>query len=231
MKVLLKKYIPEFFVIVFSISISFYLEDFRQMQELKYLSNDLKVNLFNELLEIEKYLTEREKAFTEDLILLNALQSKKIDFDSILKLESNPSSYKVAVFDYRGFMPPVAFYKSLVNDGKIRYLESTELKEELDIMHNGHNYFITMNIKDESVAQKKVIDYFQINYPNLFVRDNEFSDIDYINKLKTSVDNDIRLKSIINQKLIAMDNKIVGFRFYQESLVRLKKLLADSIEN
>ena len=78
---------------------------------------------------------------------------------------------------------------------------------------------------------KKVIDYFQINYPNLFVRDNEFSDIDYIKKLKISVDNDIRLKSIINQKLIAMDNKIVGFRFYEESLVKLKKLLADSIEN
>ena len=53
MKVLLKKYIPEFFVIVFSISISFYLEDFRQKQELKYLSNDLKVNLFNELLELK----------------------------------------------------------------------------------------------------------------------------------------------------------------------------------
>ena len=36
----------------------------------------------------------------------------------------------------------------------------------------------------------------------------------------------IRLKSIINQKLIAMDNKIVGFRFYQESLVKLKNLLS-----
>ena len=65
----------------------------------------------------------------------------------------------------------------------------------------------------------------------MFVRDNEFSDTDYIKKLKISVDNDIRLKSIINQKLIAMDNKIVGFRFYEESLVKLKKLLADSIEN
>lgn len=86
MKVLLKKYIPEFFVIVFSISISFYLEDFRQKQELKYLSNDLKVNLFNELLEIEKYLTEREKAFTGDLIILNALQSKKNRFRQYYKI-------------------------------------------------------------------------------------------------------------------------------------------------
>ncbi|MEK9613444.1 MAG: hypothetical protein VW080_05915 [Flavobacteriaceae bacterium] len=53
-KKLFIKYLFEFIVIVLEITLSFYLEDYRQKQELKSLSVDLKNNLLSEFMEIEK---------------------------------------------------------------------------------------------------------------------------------------------------------------------------------
>ena len=161
MKKLIIKYSIEFFVIVFSISMSFYLEDYRQKLELKSLSSDLKKNLLNEVSQIEKYMEEREIAFKGDQKLIRSLQKGDISVDSLFKIQSRPILYGAALFNYRGFMPPVAFYNSLVNDGKIRYLESSKLKTELDLMHNVHYSYVKSNVEDEAIAQRKIMDYFQ----------------------------------------------------------------------
>ena len=173
MKKYLIKYSLEFLVIVMGISVSFYLEEIRVANELKTLSVDLKQNLLDEISEIESYMIERELAFMGDQIVLNSLQDIKISYDSLLKISDIPSKYSVSLFNYRGFKPPVAFYNSLVNDGKIRYLESSSIKEELDKMHNVHYYYINENIKDEAVAQRKMIDFFQNNYPELLIESIE----------------------------------------------------------
>jgi hypothetical protein len=111
----------EFFVIVLGITFSFYLEDKRSNQELRTLSEDLKQNLLDEVYEIEKYMIEREVAFKGDGKLLRALQDINVSNDSLFSLETKPVMYGAALFNYRGFKPPVAFYNSLVTDGKIRY--------------------------------------------------------------------------------------------------------------
>jgi len=218
------KYILEFIVIVMGITFSFYLEEKRSNQELRTLSEDLKQNLLDEVYEIEKYMIERELAFKGDGKLLRALQDPTVSNDSLFELQENQFMYEVALFNYRGFKPPVAFYNSLVNDGKIRYLESSIIKEELDKMHNVHFYYIDANVNDEAVAQRKVIDYFQINYPEIFINSNEnTSNKEYISKIKKLINNDITLRAILFQKTLAIDEKIAGFDNYRSSLNKIKK--------
>ena len=174
------KYTFEFFVIVLGISVSFLLEDARQKRELKYLSQDLVVNLLNEVSEIESYLKEREVGFKGDKKLIDILRGEyKYKLDSLIKTEKRPFLYGAALFNYRGFKPPVAFYNSMVNDGKIRYLESTELKKTLDVMHNVHFYLVDSNVQDEAIAQRKVMDYFQIKYPKIFVESESIEAVSY----------------------------------------------------
>ena len=227
------KYTSEFFVIVLGISVSFLLEDARQKRELKYLSQDLVVNLLNEVSEIESYLKEREVAFKGDKKLIDILRGEyKYKLDSLIKTEKRPVLYGAALFNYRGFKPPVAFYNSMVNDGKIRYLESTELKKTLDVMHNVHFYFIDSNVNDEAIAQRKVMDYFQIKYPKIFVESESIEEnIEYVKRIEKIVSSDNVLKAILYQKALAMEFKIVGFDRYKKSLTKLKNILLTQTTN
>ncbi|MDB9730309.1 hypothetical protein OAB12_01275 [Flavobacteriaceae bacterium] len=232
MKKYLIKYSLEFLVIVMGISVSFYLEEIRVANELKTLSVDLKQNLLDEISEIESYMIERELAFKGDQIVLNSLQDIKISYDSLLKISDIPSKYSVSLFNYRGFKPPVAFYNSLVNDGKIRYLESSSIKEELDKMHNVHYYYINENIKDEAVAQRKMIDFFQNNYPELLIESIETnSNADYVKQIFSKVRADIVLRSILFQKSLAIAEKVRGFNSYKESLQKLKNALLNDLNS
>ena len=232
MKKYLIKYSLEFLVIVMGISVSFYLEVIRVANELKTLSVDLKQNLLDEIREIEIYMIERELAFKGDQLVLNSLQDLDISYDSLLKISDIPRKYNSSLFNYRGFKPPVAFYNSLVNDGKIRYLESSSIKEELDKMHNVHYYYINENIKDEAVAQRKMIDYFQNNYPELLIESIETnSNADYVNEIYSKVRADIVLRSILFQKSLAITQKVVGFNRYKESLDKLKNTLLNDLNS
>jgi hypothetical protein len=228
----LLKYSLEFLVIVMGISVSFYLEEIRVANELKTLSVDLKQNLLDEISEIESYMIERELAFKGDQIVLNSLQDIKISYDSLLKISNIPSKYSVSLFNYRGFKPPVAFYNSLVNDGKIRYLESSSIKEELDKMHNVHYYYINENIKDEAVAQRKMIDFFQNNYPELLIKSIETNpNANYVKQIYSKVRGDIVLRSILFQKSLAIAEKVRGFNRYKESLQKLKNALLNELNS
>ena len=232
MKKYLIKYSLEFLVIVMGISVSFYIEEIRVANELKTLSVDLKQNLLDEISEIESYMNERELAFKGDQTVLNSLQDIKISYDSLLKISDIPRKYNSSLFNYRGFKPPVAFYNSLVNDGKIRYLESSSIKEELNKMHNVHYYYINENIKDEAVAQRKMIDYFQNNYPELLIESIETnSNADYVNEIYSKVRADIVLRSILFQKSLAITQKVVGFNRYKESLDKLKNTLLNDLNS
>ena len=206
MKKYLIKYTFEFFVIVLGISVSFLLEDARQKKELKYLSQDLVVNLLNEVSEIESYLKEREIAFKGDKTLLDLLRGDhEHKLDSLINFEKRPVLYGAALFNYRGFKPPVAFYNSMVNDGKIRYLESTELKKTLDVMHNVHFYFIDSNVEDEAISQRKVMDYFQVKYPKVFIgSESSKENVEYVKRIEKIVTNDEVLRAILYQKAIAL---------------------------
>ena len=232
MKKYLIKYSLEFLVIVMGISVSFYLEEIRVANELKTLSVDLKQNLLDEISEIEIYMIDRELAFKGDQLVLNSLQDLDISYDSLLKISDLPSKYSVSLFNYRGFKPPVAFYNSLVNDGKIRYLESSSIKEELDKMHNVHYYYINENIKDEAVAQRKMIDFFQNNYPELLIESIQTnSNSDYVKQIYSKVREDIVLRSILFQKSLAIAEKVRGFNRYKESLQKLKNTLLNDLNS
>jgi CRISPR/Cas system CMR-associated protein Cmr5 small subunit len=232
MKKYLIKYSLEFLVIVMGISVSFYLEEIRVANELKTLSVDLKQNLLDEISEIESYMIERELAFKGDQIVLNSLQDIKISYDSLLKISNIPFKYSVSLFNYRGLKPPVAFYNSLLNDGKIRYLESSSIKEELDKMHNVHYYYINENIKDEAVAQRKMIDFFQNNYPELLIKSIETNpNANYVKQIYSKVRGDIVLRSILFQKSLAIAEKVRGFNSYKESLQKLKNALLNDLNS
>ena len=227
MKKYLLKYSLEFLVIVMGISVSFYLDKIRKDLDNDALSTIIYQNLLNEINEIEKYAEEREFSFIKDLESLNALQNPSISGDSLIKLEKVKKFQLASFLNYRGFSPPNSVYNSIVGDGNLTYIQSIDLKKELNKMHNTHFNSIDLNVDNELEARKKIIEHIQINYPKIYLngqfihqRENEF-----YYKLKTFVDGDLTLKAYIYEKQVAMRLKNGGLKWYKESLSKIKNLL------
>lgn len=228
----INNYVREISVIVIGIAIALLGEDLMQQNEREEISTELKVNLLEEVNEIEKYIINRENTFINDRQILITLISKNTNLDSLVKIKSDKSIYDMSIFGYRGFQPPNAFYKSLVNDGKIRYLESISLKKELDLMHNINSYYILENIKLEIVAGKKLKDYFENNHPSIIL--DSFSDsintCKYVYDLYSLIQGNDKIKAILVGKISQMEDKITFLKLYKESLVKIKECLVISLK-
>jgi len=223
---LLIKYSLEFLVIVLGVSVSFYFSVLSKERELNLTSINIQQNLLNELIETEKYIKEREVAFFSDTETIIAIQNKDINLDSLMFLKR----VTVTLFNYRGFSPPNAVYNSLVSDGTLALIQSSELKEELSKMHNQHYYYINSNIDDENLAKNKIVDHFQYHYPKFFL-EGQFSERsdNYLVDLKKIIDQDLTLQAFIHEKKVAMLLKNGGLKSYMESLNTIKELLTENL--
>ena len=231
-KKLVFSYVREISVIVFGIAIALLGDDFMQQYEREKISTELKMNLLEEVNEIEKYIINRKNVFIEDKLILTTLINKKTDLDSLINLKSDKSIYDMSVFGYRGFNPPKSFYNSLVNDGKIRYLESISLNKELDLMHNVNSYYVLENIKLEIVAAQKLKDYFETNQPKIVLNsfDNNVSANKYVCDLYLLIQGNDMIKAILSGKTSQMEDKIVFLKRYEESLNKIKGHLDTSLK-
>ena len=231
-KKLVFSYFREISVIVFGIAIALLGDDLMQQYEREKISTELKMNLLEEVNEIEKYIVNRENVFIKDKLILTTLINKKTDLDSLMNVKSDKSIYDMSIFGYRGFNPPKSFYNSLVNDGKIRYLESISLNKELDLMHNVNSYYVLENIKLEIVAAQKLKNYFETNQPKIILNsfDNNVSANKYVCDLYLLIQENDMIKAILSGKISQMEDKIVFLKRYKESLNKIKGYLDSSLK-
>ena len=231
-KKLVFSYVREISVIVFGIAIALLGEDLMQQNEREKISTELKINLLEEVNDIEKYIINRKNVFIKDKLILTTLMNKKMDLDSLMNIKSDKSIYDMSIFGYRGFNPPKSFYNSLVNDGKIRYLESISLNKELDLMHNVNSYYVLENIKLEIVAAQKLKDYFETNQPKIVLNsfDNNVSANKYVCDLYLLIQGNDMIKAILSGKISQMEDKIVFLKRYEESLNKIKAHLDTSLK-
>ena len=231
-KKLVFSYVREISVIVFGIAIALLGDDLMQQYEREKISTELKMNLLEEVNEIEKYIVNRENVFIKDKLILTTLINKKTDLDSLMNVKSDKSIYDMSIFGYRGFNPPKSFYNSLVNDGKIRYLESISLNKELDLMHNVNSYYVLENIKLEIVAAQKLKDYFETNQPKIILNsfDNNVCANKYVCDLYLLIQGNDMIKAILSGKISQMEDKIVFLKRYKESLDKIKGYLDTSFK-
>ena len=231
-KKLVFSYVREISVIVFGIAIALLGEDLMQQNEREKISTELKMNLLEEVNDIEKYIINRKNVFIKDKLILTILINEKTDLDSLMNVKSDKSIYDMSIFGYRGFNPPKSFYNSLVNDGKIRYLESISLNKELDLMHNVNSYYILENIKLEIVAAQKLKDYFETNQPKIVLNsfDNNVSANKYVCDLYLLIQGNDMIKAILSGKISQMEDKIVFLKRYEESLNKIKGHLDTSLK-
>ena len=93
------------------ISISFFIEDVRQKNELKNLTKDLQNNLLSEIYQIENYLKTRLEGFDNDLKIVDFLKTTDKDIRFFFDSEKeNNINIVASINNNRELTQPVAFY-------------------------------------------------------------------------------------------------------------------------
>src|SRR6056300_502890 len=113
MKKLIIKYSIEFFVIVFSISVSFFGENLREENEKDNLRILVKQSLLEELILGNDFLKFRDIAFNSDLKAIELIVNEETLIDSIFSNVS-PAGFSNPFMVARNFNPPSSVYNSLI---------------------------------------------------------------------------------------------------------------------
>ena len=95
--------------------------------------------------------------------MLTNTQSNSLD--SIILLVDSTFEIEVAIIDYRGFRPPMDRYKSIINEGTLKFVKSDKIKELLSQLNNTFYYYVRANVDDEKTIQQKISTYLIENYP------------------------------------------------------------------
>ena len=149
------KYLIEGFVIIFSIFISFYIEDVRKGNEdfetKNELVGDLIVSLEDDLVQIDNLIDILKKSENNILELLN-------DIDSNHEILSNTEAIKKLLDIEVGisFFPKDGIFEQLISTGTFELIKNNELKRALLEMFNHQ--------KERNYATSNEIDMWNADY-------------------------------------------------------------------
>ena len=233
MKKLIIKYSIEFFVIVFSISVSFFVENIREEIEKDKKRTLIKTSLLEEIKGFEQALKGRVGAFEGDYNALLYVLDDNRNIDSVFNNLSSAGLTNPFLL-FRSFDPPKTVYNSLVNDGDINLIKSRRIKSLLQFI-----YIETPEAIDDWRADDKriaeIIDMHLIeNYPEFYLKDiSTKTDKKIVKEFLDIVNSDTKLLALIKAKRPVMWWKnFILKEFYVKSrdslIIELEKELKDN---
>jgi len=222
MKKLIVKYSIEFFVIVFSISVSFFVENLREENEIENQRRLIKQSLLQELKSGDEYLKWRKNSFEIDFKAIELILKDDSPLDSIFSNVSEGGFSNPFILP-RNFNPRSSVYNSLVNDGTINLIKSQEVKSLIEDTYG----FWTKTIQDwaetDGLIAEKIKFYIMENYSEFYLKDiYTRTDKAIMLEFKNIVQNDSKLKAYLKAKtepMIAKLNSLQNYTDRRESLI------------
>jgi len=230
MKKLIVKYSIEFFVIVFSISVSFFVENLREENETENQRRLIKQSLLQELKSGDEFLKFRKNAFEMDLKAIKLILKDDSPLDSIFSNVSKVGFSNPFIVP-RNFNPPSSAYNSLVNDGTINLIKSQKVKSLIEDTY----VFWTKKIQGwgagEGLIAEKIEFYIMENYSEFYLKDiYTTTDKAIMLEFKSIVQNDPKLKAYLKAKTGPMIVKLNSLQNYTDSRESLISALEKSLK-
>ena len=234
MKKLVLKYSIEFFVIVFSISVSFFVENLRERNEKNALRVLIKQSLLEELeINVPRLETTRQDLETWNKHInyfLRHPDSLDIGLITDFLKEYNYSPLNVYMTVYTPDLPN-ATYNALVNDGSLNLIKDPALKSSIEQLYNRSSSLVNSWVEEEKNVATRAENYFVEKYPGIYLKDFWRNyNLDLFNQAINVMKSDNRFKATMMQKESFMLVKLRDFNLYlsqRDSLINtLKESLA-----
>ena len=224
------RYIFEVFIIVFSVTISFYIQDILNEKDREKLKNDT----------LKGILIDMETDVNQYNLALNVLKYRLIQADSLIMgyYENNRINQ---VRNYWGFQGQKISMNSLVSTGAIEYIKNPELIRELSFHYDFHYDSMRDNSNAFENLFISLMDYLNKNYEVKGMDNLDIEDLDNINKTFGStyyrfsdkeinrMKNDIWLKNhMYNYKLI-LRLYLSGYTTGLNRITKINELIVEEI--
>ena len=214
----IKTFLFEIFILIFSITISFYIQDKLNDLDNEKLKNETLIGVQNDL--------KSDKAFF--LMTLDYLY-KRVKFAQDIqngKISQEGMNSLLLTWDFGGQNPN---FKSLISTGALEYVENKSLSSELNYYYE-NSYGVLGRMGDMYVNLfYKFSNYMILNYPIESMpeisRDKKndfyFAPYNFSSKVLTSSLDDFRVRNYaFDMKRIIYAN----IKFYEEAIFRIEKL-------
>ena len=185
-----------------------------ETQKLKIINN-----LQIEIDQIYNYCLERKDACKKDVDILKLFIGEN-NFDSNLEqlkdFNISKSRIEFALTSNRAFDPPSSRYRSIINSGDIKYLDSDNIKEYLSRVYDTYFSYVRTNLEYEKQLKATLTPYLLQTYPEIILEreNNTISVNNYYKMLHDITSNDKTIEANIILLNSYLQNKINYLELY-----------------
>ena len=224
------RYVFEIFVIIFSVTISFYIQDILNEKDKEKLKNNT----------LKGVLIDMETDINHYTLALDILKYRLVQADSLI-LRFYEGNRINNVRNYWSFQGQKISMNSLVNTGAIEYIKNPQLLRELSFHYDFHYDSMRDNSNAFENLFVSLMDYLNKNYEVEGIGSLKFEDLNNIgktfestyyrfsNKEINKMKNDIWLRNhMYNYKLI-LRLYLSGYTTGLERIKRINELIIEEI--
>ena len=217
----------EILAIIIGITASFWISDISAERDKEIQRERVLKSILIESDDIENYCEERMKIWNQDIDIYNLLINDKLNIGKLKKIAISKNRVEYNLIYYRDFAPPMNRYRSIINTGDLKYIQSENIKELFSRLHNLNFSKVVSTVEYEKKIIELIIELISDENPSLFLKGNN-SKINFENYLKSLhkfVQENEKLKSNLIVQMKYFKTRISSLKVYMLTLDELKNIL------
>ena len=221
----------EILAIIIGITASFWISDISAERDKEIQRERVLKSILIESDDIKNYCEERMKIWNQDIDIYNLLINDKLNIEKLKKIAISKNRVEYNLIYYRDFTPPMNRYRSIINTGDLKYIQSENIKELFSRLHNLNFSKVVSTVEYEKKIIELIIELISDENPSLFLKGNN-SKINFENYLKSLhkfVQENEKLKSNLIVQMKYFKTRISSLKVYMLTLDELKNILVDKM--
>mgnify|MGYP005645835551 FL=1 len=217
----------EILAIIIGITASFWISDISAERDKEIQRERVLKSILIESDDIKNYCEERMKIWNQDIDIYNILINDKLNIEKLKKIAISKNRVEYNLIYYRDFTPPMNRYRSIINTGDLKYIQSENIKELFSRLHNLNFSKVVSTVEYEKKIIELIIELISDENPSLFLKGNN-SKINFENYLKSLhkfVQENEKLKSNLIVQMKYFKTRISSLKVYMLTLDELKNIL------
>lgn len=217
----------EILAIIIGITASFWISDISAERDKEIQRERVLKSILIESDDIKNYCEERMKIWNQDIDIYNLLINDKLNIEQLKKIAISKNRVEYNLIYYRDFTPPMNRYRSIINTGDLKYIQSENIKELFSRLHNLNFSKVVSTVEYEKKIIELIIELISDENPSLFLKGNN-SKINFENYLKSLhkfIQENEKLKSNLIVQMKYFKTRISSLKVYMLTLDELKNIL------
>lgn len=222
----------EIIAIIIGISASFGINEISNKRDQEIQKERVLNSILIESNDIKNYCDDRMQIWNQDIDIYNLLLKDELDFEKIKKAAISKNRIEYNLIYYRDFNPPMNRYKSALNTGDLKYIDSENIKESITRLHNLNFSKVVSTVDYEKKIINLIIELITEENPRLILNanDTKINFDNYLKSLHRFIQENEKLKSNLIVQLKYFKTRASSLKVYMITLDELQYNIKESLK-